>query len=80
MSPLCQKIRGDKRKIVATSDFHKKSNNCIIRLIQQLHQLGTHLQSPEGGTELIIKVRGHDLISRTECKPTDEPYQAVPRD
>jgi len=59
-SPLRQKIRRNKRKIVSTSDSRQKSDNWIIWFIQQL-QLWTHFQSPEGGTELINEVRVHDL-------------------
>jgi len=62
-SPLCQKIRRNKRKIVSTSDFRQKSDDWIIWFIQWLHPLWTHFQSPEGSTKLITKVRGHDLNS-----------------
>jgi len=51
ISPLRQKIRHNKRKFVATSDLHQKSDNWIIGFIQLLHQLWTCFQSPEGGTD-----------------------------
>jgi len=50
-SPLHQKVRHNKRKLVATSNFQQKSENWRIKIIQQLHQLWTHVHSPEGATD-----------------------------